>query len=335
LFSRSGADHKRVALFTRDEMTEHIKILYKEWSSISLYSADEDESKVLLTALSFEELAVEAESTSTFDQLIKSDFFGRLRTFKESVSEVFFAPNVAAATIECNIRVGNAYVSLIETARTQMDSEAIASKFEGLDSGALSDAAAGTLDTLTILRTQRDRRQDLRKDRKMPERSTTVTDSSVLLRSTQKKDVGAKVAVEERVDVEAKGSAASKLFQSLLAVNRWLLLVSAVLVAASIGIYFWSNYLVEDNLSSAAVKSVDIENAVLAQHVKTARISGQNFYVLLSPSWDTLPREKQQEFLKSTFEFAQERGSTQVSLINSTGKSVGHASASKMEITTP
>ncbi|MEO7540148.1 MAG: hypothetical protein ABIV21_08970, partial [Pyrinomonadaceae bacterium] len=81
LFSRPKDDETRVCLFTRDEMLIHVNTLYKEWSCIPLYTAEEDESKVLLTALSFEDLAIEAEQASTFDQLIRSDFFSRLRLF--------------------------------------------------------------------------------------------------------------------------------------------------------------------------------------------------------------------------------------------------------------
>ncbi|MEO6051846.1 MAG: hypothetical protein ABIP78_11005 [Pyrinomonadaceae bacterium] len=47
----------------------------------------------MLTALSFDDLAIEAENAGSFDQLIESEFFSRLRLFKESISELFYAPN--------------------------------------------------------------------------------------------------------------------------------------------------------------------------------------------------------------------------------------------------
>ena len=71
-----------------------------DWSSVPLYTADSDETNVLLTALSFEDLGAEAEGASNFDQLITNDFFGRLRLFKESISELFYAPSVTAAAID-------------------------------------------------------------------------------------------------------------------------------------------------------------------------------------------------------------------------------------------
>ena len=72
----------------------------------TLIWVDNDESNILLAALSFEELATEAETAETFDQLIASDFFGRLRNFKESINEMFYAPNVTVAAIDANVRIG-------------------------------------------------------------------------------------------------------------------------------------------------------------------------------------------------------------------------------------
>ena len=74
-------------LFSRDKMLGHIKTLYAEWSSIPLYSAEGEESNIALSSLSFEDLTKEAEFAENFDDLIRSDFFGRLRLFKESIAE--------------------------------------------------------------------------------------------------------------------------------------------------------------------------------------------------------------------------------------------------------
>src|SRR5205085_4982989 len=59
LFSRPVEFDQRVCLFDREAMLGHIKMLYSEWSSVPLYDVDDDESNILLTGLSFEDLALE------------------------------------------------------------------------------------------------------------------------------------------------------------------------------------------------------------------------------------------------------------------------------------
>ena len=99
-----------------------------------------------------EELAVEAEKAESFDALIESDFFGRLRLFKESISELFYAPIVTGAAIDCNIRIGNAYVDLIGREQAKMDGSSIQEKYGELDGQSVSDAAGRTLDLAEIIR---------------------------------------------------------------------------------------------------------------------------------------------------------------------------------------
>ena len=108
-----------------------------------------------------------------------------------------------------------------------------------------------------------------------------------------------------------------------------------MLIAASFGVYFWSNNLAADNISSAGVQNVDIDNPVLAEYIKTARISGETFYGLLLPSWDVLPKEKREEFLKKVYQAGAEKGYRQVNLISKDGKMVGFASATRLEVVMP
>jgi hypothetical protein len=327
LFSRPALDHKRFCLFTREEMLNHINLLYREWSSIPLYLADEDESKVLLTALSFEELAQEAESVTDFDLLIAGDFFGRLRMFKESVSELFFAPDVTAAAVECNIRIGNAYVKLLDLAREKMDEQSISNLLESLDSQNVSDATATTFDIVSILRT---RHQESETDEAGPENpsdpqrdaSGTFDYSELLAETAETQRIGIPGFIDR-----LKGNVRS--------VSRSLVVVTVVLIAASIGIYVWANIIVSESMPSPAVVSVDLDQTILKVHIKTGKISGHNFYGLMQPSWDALPREQREEYLQSVYQYVQEKGCTQVTLINAKGQTIGFASASKLDVVMP
>lgn len=323
LFSRAVAQEKRVCLFKRDEVLTHINTLYSDWSSIPLYTADDDESKVMLTALSFEDLAIEAENASVFDQLIESDFFGRLRMFKESISELFYAPQVTAAAIDCNIRIGNAYVELIDRERRRQDVAAMQTKFESIDQMAISEATGRSLGLEELL-------EELSRDAEI---NIPIAEEP---RVEPEFDYSEPVETKEKaVKAVNENSYFQRLKANAFSVNRWFLAAAIVMIAASIGIYSWANFVVEEKVSNSGVAQVEIENTKLQEHLRIAKISGETFYGQLLPSWDVLPKEKRQEFLQIVLKTALEKGCTQVNLISKDGKSAAYASATKQEVVMP
>jgi hypothetical protein len=320
LFSRPMQDEKRVCLFTRDETIKHLNTLYNEWSSVPLYTADEDDSKLLLTGLSFDDLAVEAESASNFDQLTGSGFFGRLRLFKESISELFYAPTVTAAAIESNIRVGNAYVHLIDLERRKLDAASIESKYNNLDIQSAADTTGRTFD-LAELDRQRDRESDTT-NLVEPERSSAA----------KKKP---KRGVSSSEDAQSSTSIARRFIASSRHANRWLVLTLILMVLLTAGLYFWADFLAVDKIATAGVQRVDVESSPIGEYVATARISGDAFYGLMSPAWDALPKDKREEFLRKVLDAGKEKGYKQVTLINKDGKQAGFASANRLEVIMP
>src|ERR1043166_7483861 len=328
LFSIPVDFDQRVCLFDRDAMLGHIKTLYSEWSSVPLYDADTDESNVLLTGLSFEDLALEAERASKFDQLIESDFFGRLRQFKESISELFFAPTVTAAAIESNIRVGNAYVNLIVRERQKMDSASIQIKYGEFNDQSVSDAAGRSLDLVELLNGLTDEVIKAREAKPQPdEEGPTVT---VTLEKSQ---------VEPSISAISKLSqqspVAARLIENARNVNKWLLGVGFLLLLLSGGLYIWGSYIVDDKVSTAGVDNVELDSSLLAEHIKVARISHETLYCLLLPTWDTLSKEKREDYLQKVYQLGPTKGYKQVDFINKDGKSAGFASAARVEVNTP
>ncbi|MBP7415268.1 MAG: hypothetical protein WBC19_10115 [Pyrinomonadaceae bacterium] len=323
LFSRAVAQEKRICLFKRDEMLTHINTLYSDWSSVPLYTADDDESKVMLTALSFDDLAIEAENASVFDQLIESDFFGRLRMFKESISELFYAPQVTAAAIDCNIRIGNAYVELIDRERRKQDVSAMQTKFESIDQMAISEVTGRSLGLEELL-------VELSRDAEI---NIPMAEE---VRVEPEIDYSEAVEVKEKpVKVVNENSYFQRLKANAFSVNRWFLAASIVLIAASFGLYTWANFVTDEKVSSSGVAQVEIENTKLQEHLRIAKISGETFYGQLLPSWDVLPKEKRQEFLQVVLKTALEKGCTQVNLISKDGKSAAYATATKQEVVMP
>lgn len=323
LFSRAIAQEKRVCLFTREETLTHINTLYSDWSSIPLYTADDDESKVMLTALSFEDLAIEAENASNFDQLIENDFFGRLRMFKESISELFYAPQVTAAAIDCNIRIGNAYVELIDRERRRQDVAAIHTKFESVDQMAISEATGRSLGLEELL-------GELSRHAEIEPPPVEENDPADEIEYAEVPD-----APVPKAKVVDENSFLQRIKANAFSVNRWFLAAAIIIVAASIGLYSWANFAVEENVSRAGVAQVEIENTKLQEHLRIAKISGETLYGQLLPSWDVLPKEKRLEFLQLVLKAAQEKGCTQVNLISKDGKSAAYANATKLDVVMP
>lgn len=320
LFSRPMDDQQRKLLFDHDEMLGHIKTLYAEWSSLSLYNSGDGESDVLLTALSFEDLTAEAEKATEFDELIKSDFFNRLRLFKESITELFYAPKVTVAAIECNIRIGNRYVELIDKERERSNAATVHDRYSFIDDQEVSQAAGRTLELVDLLR---ERSRAYVETEPEPEQVELTKESAIPVNKTIEKPI------------TESGSDRKKISFDKLGVNKWLLIAGMVIVTASIGVYFWANFILVEPPSSAGVTRFDPKDAPFRDEVKIAKISGDTLYVVMLPSWETMTKEKQLELLKSIYQYGGGKEWLNVNVMNPSGRTVGFASATRLELVGP
>lgn len=326
LFSRPTDDEMRLLLFTRDEMLGHIKTLYAEWSSIPLYSADGEESNIALTTLSFEDLTREAEAAVNFDDLIRSDFFGRLRLFKESIAELFFAPSVTAAAIECNVRIGNKYVELIERERRKSDAATVHDRFGEIDDQVVSEAAGRTLELVNLLRERVASEDHVDSE---PEAHDEVEVLEV------RYDHQAEEAAEVESGTAKASGAVARAFEAVRSVNRWFLIAAVVMIIASVGVFVWGNYFAEPKVSSTGVKTLSFQGTDLADVVKTAKLSGDTLYVVAQANLDQMSKEKQTEVLQKLYQAGNEKGWVVVNLMNSEGKTVGYITPNKVEVLSP
>ena len=325
LFSRPSDDQRRKLLFDRNEMLGHIQALYADWASLSLYNGEGDESDVLLTVQSFEELTSEAEGVTEFDELIKSDFYNRLRLFKESITELFFAPAVTVAAIECNIRVGNVYVELIARERQRSNSAVVHDRYSFIDDQEVSEATGRTLELVDLLRenVHIDDVFDHQDAPHVPEidvETPHVTSPEPELADEQRSP---KTKWKPKFPIDKLG------------VNKWLLLVGMVIVFASAGLYMWANFFIPEPPSSSGVRRFDHKDTPFAEDVKIAKVSEGTLYVVMMPSWETMTKEKQHELLKNIYQYGAGKDWTNVNLMNSTGKSVGFASPTRLEVVGP
>ncbi len=112
--------------------------------------------KFYCTAFKFEDFMTEADNAESFDELIRNDFFNRLRLFKESTGEQFFAPLVAATAIESNVRIGNRYVELLNIEREKGEAEKLENKYGFLHDQVISDATSKTLQLVELLKEKKE-----------------------------------------------------------------------------------------------------------------------------------------------------------------------------------
>ena len=321
LFSRPMDNQSRKLLFTAAEMQGHVKTLYAEWSSLALFSVDDPESNIKLAVMSFADLTAEAEKATEFDELIKSDFFNRLRLFKESIADLFYAPEVTVAAIECNVRVGNVYVELIDRERQRSNAASVHDKYSFIDNDAVSEATGRTLELVDVLRDRTaviepepfDEPQHSEHD----EESQPETEKAEL-KKTQKARFGLPNIGFER-----------------LGVNKWLLISGAVLISISMGLYVWANVFVAEPPSSAGVSNYDLTSSPFREDLKLAKVSGETFYGVLQPSWETMTKGKQEELVQKIYQAGAGKTWLKVNLMNSQGKTVAFMSSTRLDIVAP
>lgn len=310
LFSREVEEAKRRLLFGRNEMIGHIKTLYANWASVSLYSGDDVDGNIRSAVDKFNETIAAAEAAETFDQLIEEDFFKKLNQFKESTNEMFFAPDVTAAAIECNVRTGNKFVDLIRESRATTGVEGVENKYGYSYDQIVSLAAARTLRLVDVLRNRSEDSEEF--------------DDEYL-------DVSpAKAAYSAPNIKESKSvSAASSLFR----VNKWLLVATVLILAASVGVYIWADKVESEQSSVQVARTIDLSgNSDLKQYLSMARATETTLYAVTLPSWDTMTEAQQKEFLQKVLQFASTYKLQKVELMNVKGRTVGFASKDRTQI---
>jgi hypothetical protein len=282
--------------------------------------ADDDESKLLLTGLSFGDLSKEAEGAINYDQLTESDFFGRLRLFKESISELFYAPSVTAAAIESNIAIGNAFVRLIRAERKKLDSMNIESKYGGLDVQGVSDTTGRTLDVAELARVR--------------EKEETAEKEDAIQPTVRRGPVKGTVVVEQSTESK-RSPLVANVVESTRHINRWLVVAGVLVFCLTLALYLWADFFVAEKVSTIGVRQVNVDHTSIGEYIQTARISNETYYGLMLPVWDTLPKDRREEVLKKIFDDGKDKGYRQVSLINKEGKQAGFASADRMDAMMP
>ena len=240
VFSKDSGDYKRETHFNRQELTSHIQDFYADWSSIPLYATETDDAGIARTVAQFEDFMQEASQAERFDELINSNFFNRLRLFKESTNEDFYAPLVTAVGIETNVFIGNRYVELLENEKNAGSIEAVENKYGTGYDRAVSEITGKTMSLVELLKTKT-----------APPKSVEPPPVAVVESKFTKKETI--VASEKETGTEPDKSNNSL---------KWIL-IAAVLAVVIFGAYFVTKAAPVKNIEQTNAPKMNLENSPL------------------------------------------------------------------------
>ncbi|MBK9152923.1 MAG: hypothetical protein IPM25_01670 [Chloracidobacterium sp.] len=310
LFAREGEDGWRHLLFEGDEMIGHIRTLYGNWSSIALYTKEDDQIEVSLAITRFQEFGAEVEKAGSFDELLSSDLFNRARNFKESLAEMFYVPEVLAAAITFNAAVGNRFFDLILVEKQNHSVEKIEEKYGAAHDDLVSMVAGKTFSLSEAARFE-----------PSVEAETPVPESEVHAQPV------AEPKKKRSID-DAEDSAFD-----IFGVNKWLLIVCVVCIVLSGGVYIWAEkFAGSDTTNEVVATPVEISDPEIRKFVRQPRTARDTFYAVTEPTYDTLSEEEQKELLVKIQKIATSMGLTKVNLLNNKGRSVAYASKQRLEL---
>lgn len=128
LFTKKGGNSRRETRLNRREITRTLNDLFNSWDGRIKYSSNFS-GEVIATVAEIDHFIAEAISLRDFEELIKSNLFERLRTFKREIGKLFFEPFVIAAAVECNLIIGNVFNQLMTKANENLSAR-LNSKFD-------------------------------------------------------------------------------------------------------------------------------------------------------------------------------------------------------------
>lgn len=308
LFSKDLGDGKRRSLFERNDAIGHITTLYENWSSVHIFSGEEYDSEIEAAIKRFDDAVVKADRAGDLDSLLSTRVFDRIRKFKEELGEMFFAPPVLAAAMNCNVRLGNRFVELVAETRSQADIYALEERY-GTDIDEVVSYITGRsvdVEELVGSRLPEDQR---------PERAREAGADAVTKKASKEKQ--------------------SWNWQHALGFNKWLAAAAVLIIGLSVGVYFWADMMVEESKASIVAQPVDLASSELGAHLRDGRVSKETFYAVTQPSWDAMADEEKKELLKKAVAFAEGKGMNKVNIVNYKGRTVAFSDKYRFEVLPP
>ena len=266
-----------------------------------------------MIAFKFQEFIAELNAAENIDELIRGNFFRRLNSLKERAQESFFAPLVAATTVESNIIIGNKYLELINQAREEMQMTDILDKFGALHEETISEATGKSYRLAQLLKEKSEKTTSVEATQPEPEPEIAEVETPQPV----------KPKPEKKITTENK----SKL------PGKWVSIFAVIGIIVCAALYFGlqpSDSIDNSNIPKAA--KVNLENTFLNDYLKSASLSGTMLFCVAKPEWNTLSEDGKKDFLKKILIAGNERGFDKIHLINEQGETVAYADGNRLEV---
>jgi hypothetical protein len=304
LFTVDEEDGLRRLSASRNTIAETLEGYYKEWLGISPQHAIDDD-KIRSASSKFGEFISRAGDAPDFETLIGESFFGVIKDYKKELSQVFYAPEVAAAAIDCNVKVGNRFVELLDEYRAKQKAEGkkTPGPLDPLLEQIVSETTNKTLQVVYEAQKNHAKLNEQRERQRLLERETfTVPEKSVFIpRKTA--NTG-----------------------SIFGINIWLLGVGFLAIMISGVMYLWVEYGGSENQTVLMAKKVNEKELPGGEYLTTARVNNNAFYGIVTAKWNSLAEDNKKKVLEQLVSAGKEKGFTEVALINSDGKVIGRGS---------
>ncbi|QQS42250.1 MAG: hypothetical protein IPM63_04725 [Acidobacteriota bacterium] len=307
LYTADAGEGRRAVTLPADSLVQDIQELYKDWSSVPLYSTDIEPDELDFGALGFGDFIEEAKRSRSFDELVNKDFFRRLNDFKQKSHESFFAPSVVAAAIRCNVEVGNRYLELIENEYGGQRPDELKDKYGFLSDSAISEA--------------------IRKVFKAHEEVELAK-----VEALKKKKPSELV-----INVEKIGAASADLAKKNVewySANKKLVIATVLTVVFGIFYFLFGASLLPsaDSEVSKDVQVIDLEKSEFARFVTSARISKNIAYAITNDEWNKLAKPQKEELMRRFLATGTDKGFSQINFLDSKGRKVGYVSPGTVEV---
>jgi hypothetical protein len=304
LFAYDDEGGDRGVLQDRQTITDNLYELYREWLGIVPH-LDVDQSQVDEAVKQFNDFIAESEVAHNVDVLVQGKFFERIRNYKGKLGQLFYAPAVTAAVIECNVKVGNRFINLFEKQKSQQTVENWRADV-GLNLLLEQVASEATSKTLSLIAEGNSGRQAQAEETE-----------------PQKIHFGSvKNTSRPKIRKQQKGK---------FAANKWVIAAGLLGIASSVGIYFWSEYS-NPVISSANVRKLEHEQLPGGKNLKAARVHDNTLFVIAEKAWKDLSEADKKNGLAELLNAGKEKGYARVSLRNQDGKMVGQATENGVDL---
>lgn len=316
LFTAQIGDGRRELTEPVEQIKGHLQRAYKNWANAPSFSTEDAPviEEALVTIQKFISEAIKAED---LDNLLAKNLFREFYNFKNNLGERFFEPSVVAASIECNVTLGNRYDELLRRKAQSLGKEKAKNKYRKRYEEVMSEAVGMELNPIELL------------ERKKPEKIEEIQVSEKFDDEIKRKLKSKKPPYTKQKSLKEEVEKKNPFHE--LKVSPLVITLLIVTIAFAIGLYFYVEF-TDIPIKKADVQSFDVENPEFKDYLHIGRITGETFFGVVTNKWNIMTNGEREELVKKLLELGKQKGFKKVALINKNGVVVGGGSEQTIQV---